>query len=172
MLLPDSVISFNHSEIEKIDFLGFKNEENEKFQTNLNELTGNSKKEDEKKLSSGKIYSKIEFDENGVVISAEPIVRNIIDTPVTEQNEVTTSITQNPFHKEYKIDTIEEPKKSNKMKMGKIKFDENGVIVGIDQEFEEEKKDVLNDIKFDDDNQVKPVLSSIQFDEDGNIVGV
>ncbi len=168
MLLPNSVMSFNHSDIEKVDFVGYKNQENEKFQSNLDSLTGNNKKTDDSKIASGKIYSKIEFDENGVVISAEPIVKDTIETPIDEMKEEIKPITTNTFHKEYEIDSVE-PKKNNKMKMGKIKFDENGVIIAVDEEFEEEKKDNLNDIKFDDD---KPVLSNIQFDEDGNIVGV
>lgn len=42
--------------------------ENESFQKNLNKLTGNDD-ENEASSTTAKVYSKIEFDENGVIVS-------------------------------------------------------------------------------------------------------
>ena len=82
MLLPEFVCSFNHTDIESVDFLGFKNEEQEIFKGLLNRLTGNTDenatselhKENDIFLTSNSSYSKLLFDENGVVMIADPVV--------------------------------------------------------------------------------------------------
>lgn len=181
MLLPNSVISFNHSEIEKIEFMGFKNEENEKFQNNLNQLTGNvdEKVDDDTQVaSSDQTYTKIVFDENGVVTLLEPVT-----PPANEiKDNSTNEEINNPFHKEYSDEPAPEPKKSD-LKFTRIKFDENGTVIGLEEVTEEEKIDALNAIEpapkaEEPVQEAKPVevekttLDTIQFDEDGNIVGV
>ena len=176
MLLPNSVMSFNHSEIDKIDFVGFKNDENEKFQANLNKLTGNAT-EEENVASSDQTYSKIVFDENGVVTLLEPVQAPVTeDVPAIETEEV-----GNPFYKEYDNEPAQEPKKSD-LKFSRIKFDENGVVIGMEEITAEEKEAALNSIEpapsAEPTPEAKPVevekttLDTIQFDEDGNIVGV
>ena len=47
MLLPEHSCTFNHTDIETIDFIGFKNDEQKTFQGLLNRLTGNNLSEEE-----------------------------------------------------------------------------------------------------------------------------
>ena len=170
MLLPNSVLSFNHSEIEKVDFVGFKNEENEKFHNSLNQLTGNAETE-EPVAATATTYSRIVFDENGVVTLVEPI-----EPPVAEEPVAAAKVEEvvNPFFKEYKDEPVSE--KKSDLKYSKIKFDENGFVVAVDEISEEEKKDFLNDIQVEEKTleptPEKTTLGTIEFDENGNIVGV
>ena len=180
MLLPNSVISFNHSEIENIDFLGYKNEENEKFQANLNKLTGNAVEAEADVAASDQTYTRIVFDENGVVTLLEPVAPQATDN----SNEEVIDEVENPFFKEYDDKPAEEEKSD--LKFTKIRFDENGRVIALDDVTEEEKQKSLNDIKVEEKVEVeeeptptpapqpveKTTLDTIEFDENGNIVGV
>jgi hypothetical protein len=148
MLVPEGVISFNHNEIENIDYLGFKNEENEKFQRLLDQVTGNVKEEEKTEetqtVSQTGIFSKIVFDENGVVTLAEPVVSQTTEaeeerTPYFSNIQfdengyvvrADTSSVDNPFYKEYEADKKVKEVPENKWKIfDKIEFDDNGMIV-------------------------------------------
>ncbi len=172
LLLPNSTISFNHSEIEKVEYLGYKDEENEKFQANLNSLIGD-KADIKKSLTTDSIFSRIEFDENGVVTFVEMKESNKVE-PVKEEKVETKKEEPvvNPFHKEYEDKPSSQPKKSE-LKMAKYEFDENGFVVAVNEFTEEEKENALNDIKpVKEDDSVKGELNAIEFDENGNIVGI
>ena len=176
MLLPNSVISFNHSEIDKVDFLGFKNEENEIFQTNLNKIAGV-----DSVASTDQVYSKMIFDENGVVTLAES-VDNKIDDVVEEEKPVIHEEISNPFYKEY-TDSVYKPRK-NDLDIQRIQFDENGVVISVSDIDDAEKEQALNAIETarkSEPNIInqqtsipveKTTLDTIEFDENGNIVGV
>lgn len=189
LLLPNSALSFNHSDIEKIDFMGYKNEENETFQKLLNSLTGNTKSNDDVVAASSGTYSKIIFDENGVVTFAEPVVK--------EEKEVVKSFSdivfdnndyvvkaenkdvENPFHKEYKEDKALKETPKNKWKIfSNIEFDEYGNVIAADYT-DEYKNGKMNIINFDEEGKMIPnvsdtmqipTLENIDFDENGMII--
>lgn len=156
-LKPGSRIGFNHSDIEEVVYSGYVDNDFSKFQELLK---GMNEKENTGVVSS-KLYSKIEFDENGVVVLAEPITenespkKNPIDSGFEfDENGVVIGVknesVNNPFHTEYQEDV--------KPQLGKIQFDENGVVIGVN------------------DNQTAPKkepnkLSAIKFDENGIVVG-
>ena len=142
LLLPEFTCTFNHSDIEKVDFIGYKNEEYNKFSSLLNRLTGNetttAKANDDWVLASSNSYSKLLFDENGVVVLAEPVAENkevqSVETQVNSDLKL-----DNPFKKEYSNeveinsnDNIFEKEKveaNNNTSNTVYKFDENGFVI-------------------------------------------
>lgn len=202
MLIPEGVVSFNHTDIESVDYLGYKNEENTKFQTLLNQITGNvdedSKDESKQTVAETGIYSKIMFDENGVVTYAEPVVANQFgEDQVVEQEKKENSgygriefdengyviradfdTVDNPFHKEYEMDKKPKEVPENKWKIfDKLDTTEEDDILSLDPI--PSKSESLVSVKFDDDGTVLeeldktmelPKLSNIEFDDDGSII--
>lgn len=192
MLIPEGVISFNHSDIEKIDFIGYKNEENTKFQTLLNQITGNAdaeeKEEGKQTVAETGIYSKIMFDENGVVTYAEPVVKNVDEEPKAFSNiqfdengyviKADIATVDNPFHKEYEMDKKQKEVPENKWKIfDKLDMNEDDDILTLEPI--PSKSEALVSVKFDDDGTVLeeldktqelPKLDNIEFDDNGMIV--
>ena len=173
-LLSEQRYNFNHTDIEKIDFMGYQNEESKKFQRNFNTVVGNVNEEDvdinyEKPidmiLTSNKVYSKLLFDENGVVMIAEPvkssneIKKNKLDIEFDKDGYVIStsdeSVVDNPFKKEYKSPVIEEKSPTQWKIFDDIEFDENGVVVA------ENTKQLDN-----------TTLSNIEFDENGVVIAI
>ncbi len=186
-LLPNQIINFNHSDIQKIDFMGYKNEQYDKFLGLLNRLNGDTtnnslknNKKGETILTSSSSYQKLLFDENGVVIVAEPVKEEKTDIKF-DSNGVVISVNDkktfdNPFHKDFTNENIKsqtEPSKwdifdeniSDKSlkndvektnyneKLSKIEFDENGTVISVG------KEELENSAKY-------------KFDENGTLISV
>ena len=202
MLLPEFVCSFNHTDIESVDFLGFKNEEQETFKGLLNRLTGNTDekaasdfhKENDMFLTSNSSYSKLLFDENGVVMIADPVVEQPKEIKTADWKDIkfdengyvistgNDEDINNPFHKEYEISEPKEESNDNWKIFNKIEFDENGTVVSTDGNIEDKKDEMLSEIKFDENGTVisvkgedlKPEQSFDQyrFDENGTLIAL
>lgn len=205
MILPEFVCSFNHTDIEKVEFVGFKNEEQETFKGLLNRLTGNTgetaasefHKENDMFLTSNSSYSKLLFDENGVVMIADPVVEQPKEIKTADWKDIkfdengyvistgNDEDINNPFHKEYEIS---EPKQENNTDwkiFNKIEFDENGTVVATDNNMSDKKEEMLSEIKFDEngtlialenekieENVSLPQMQEFQFDENGTVVSM
>ena len=179
LLLPETVCTFNHSDIEKVDFVGYKNDEQEKFEQLLNRLTNNvnENSEDDWVLASNKSYSKILFDENGVVVLAEPVVENVKKEKINfDENGIVISVgeqQENPFYKNY--DSKEYP--NNIVDNEDIfKKTEEGETLIDNKELDKQKK-LLNQIEFDENGIVVAVKSEkpkerYKFDENGILISV
>ena len=182
----DQSVSFNHSDIEKVDFVGYKNEDCEKFLKMLNNV---SDEKSEPVVTSSKDYSKLVFDENGVVVMAEPANNNV---EYEFDEEGTVIGVNNPFHQEY--EPKEEETKDNwdilkdyedtetpeeelvNSSLNKIEFDENGVVIGVSGWENQEPSN--EQYTFDENGVVVGVngqsnsTSKYEFDENGVVVGV
>lgn len=170
MLLPEAVCNFNHSDIEKIDFIGLKNEEQKTFEDLLNRLTGNISEEEKAKkfhednemfLTSNNTYSKLLFDENGVVMIAEPAKQKESKNNTKynfDSNGTVISVERpeqtNPFHVEYKETKMkkEEPIKNWNI-FKNIDFDSNGTVINTELN-QDMKENTLNRIEFDENGVV------------------
>lgn len=181
LLLPELTCNFNHSDIENIDFVGYKNDDQVKFNALLNALNGNDDeyKKDEWILSSNKSYSKLLFDENGVVVLAEPIENKKTETELKfDENGILVEYgkekIENPFYKDFSSMEVMKSN-SNKNIFSDYKFDENGILVGDDSNFYEKKESSLNEIKFDENGIVISIDNDLEkenntkykFDENG-----
>jgi len=190
-LLPELNCTFNHDEIENVDFVGFQNNEQKRFNNLLKNLSGEEKaSETEYKskdgwiLESSESYSKLLFDENGVVVLAEPVLeKKSTSTYKFDENGVVTKEVKNldnPFYKDYSEkqsvktnfnddifnnaeyyesqdgnDTIGKHKDS----LTEIKFDENGVVISVNADT---LNDNFNKYKFDENG----VLISVEEEEE------
>ena len=184
MLLPEQNCTFNHSDIEQINFLGFENTEYQTFKKLLDKLTGNDITDEEKAekfhkdndmfLTSNSTYSKLLFDENGVVMIADPVVeeKKVKSKYNFDENGTVISINnqenvKNPFFKE-----LPESKKVNDGKTKKwnifknIEFDEDGTVVSAEKE---KKTTKSSNYKFSDTG-VLIAEQKYEFDEYGEIV--
>ncbi len=169
LLLP-ATITFNHGDIEQVDFVGYKNNQFNKFIKLFNKLTGNiseeeklakSHKKNDYILTSSTSYSKLLFDENGVVKIAEPVIednrkRDLEDIKFDEKGTVigigNNYNISNPFHQEYLNTAVSKEKQSNEWGIFKnIEFDENGFVTKAE---EGNKSSKLNEIKFDENGIV------------------
>ena len=202
MLLPEFVCSFNHTDIESVDFLGFKNEEQETFKGLLNRLTGNTDenaasefhKENDMFLTSNSAYSKLLFDENGVVMIADPVVEQPQEIKTADWKNIkfdengyvistgTGEDINNPFHKEYETSEPKEENNDNWKIFNNIEFDENGTVVSTDNNIVDKKDEMLNEIKFDENGTVISVkgedlkqdqnFEQYRFDENGTLIAI
>jgi len=124
LLLKNNICSFNHEDIINIEHEGYRNELFYEFNDRILEpdTSSNSNIED-------KIFSNIEFDENGVVIFAE--TKNDIDGSPSIKNNVLD--VKNPFLREINEETSntinEDINVENWPIFSNIKFDENGIII-------------------------------------------
>lgn len=114
LLLPSQVISFNHDQIENIDFLGFKNDQYEVFNNALNRNIEEPDKDYDRKA----FMANLKFDENGVVVfdGNTSLEENLVSNEPAE--------TVNPFKNEYSTEIA-----TNHDKANIFKFDENGVVI-------------------------------------------
>lgn len=164
LLFSGSVCTFNHSDIENIDFMGYESEAQIKFNSLLKRLTENEveqKKSDNWVLASSKSYSKLLFDENGVVVLAEP-VKSQNEVKLAEEKVVdisNNSKVENPFYTDYSSISKKNEVNLDEKIFGKYKFDENGILISIENsEYEEKEIDKIcqqnsnfaNNIKFND----------------------
>ena len=202
MLLPEFVCSFNHTDIEKVDFVGFKNEEQETFKGLLNRLTGNTDemsaaefhKENEMFLTSNSTYSKLLFDENGVVMIADPVVEQPQEIKTADWKNIkfdengyvistgNDEDINNPFHKEYETNAKKEENNTDWKIFNKIEFDEDGTVVGAANNITDKKEEMLSEIKFDENGTVISVkgedlkeeqsFNQYRFDENGTLIAL
>jgi len=186
ILLPNQMICFNHEDITNIHFLGFKNEEQERLDSLLNKNNGNDveraknfHEDNDMYLTSNNTYSKLLFDENGVVMLAEtkPLQKYNFD-----ENGYVTSIenagsVENPFHKEYQ-NSANEVLNTDHSKwniFSKIEFDENGTV--IEAKTTNFENNALSKLEFDENGIVitdgdKKVeqTQKYNFDENGTLI--
>mgnify|MGYP004614868927 CR=1 FL=1 len=189
LLLPEQTCSFNHTDIEHIDFKGYTNQEQLVFERRLKGLTGDEEAaaaefhaKNDMVLASNKSYSKLLFDENGVVMIAEEA-----KTPVKSSKQESVKLeVENPFHKEYATSSAPvsaKPSADWKIFNNGLAFSEDGTVVADATNLEEKKKQSLNDIKFDENGVVVAVntvdevssnfkanASNIKFDENGVVI--
>lgn len=173
LLLPAQNVSFNHEDIENIEYLGLKNEQYEAFNRVLNRKEEINEKQYEQKT----VMSNFKFDENGVVI---------FDGSVQDEPEVLVpgSVTQeisnsNPFIVEsnYLSEEVDISKKADI-----FKFDENGVVISDDSVSDnpvavskyqfDENGFVIAELGSNDDitPEVPNTVSSYQFDANGIVI--
>lgn len=144
MLMKNNMFSFNHSDILKCDFLGFKDASYETFNKNLNSQLNT----DTKGMEQPKNFLNLKFDENGVVVYEEL-------SPVKKPVEIVRSVpVTNPFDNKQVTPTAKS--KAPEVKNA-FKFDENGVVIE-DNTVQENKKDIESNFKF-------------TFDENGFVIG-
>ena len=184
LLGSDHGISFNHSEIENIDFIGFKNRDGENFLKLLNNV---SDEKSEPTISSSKNYSKIVFDENGVVVMAEPVDNSNSSKYEFDEDGTVIGIS-NPFHKEYEqkeetpvdnwdilkeTDDEESPEEELlKGSLNKIEFDENGVVISTgENKNKEQYKFDSNGVVIGNGWDTEPTKEQYKFDENGVVIG-
>ncbi len=138
LLLNNKICSFNHTDIESILYLGYKDEFYESFNRNITE---------QNKLDSNtfeqKTYSaNIKFDENGVVVyeSIEtPTYKSSVDNASSIEIKKDVS---NPFVPVQNIVSNPEQENSKEWSIFKsIQFDENGVVISAEEYTPEELKE-------------------------------
>lgn len=184
MLLPEQNCTFNHLDIERVDFLGFENSEYQTFKKLLDKLTGNDMNEEEKAgkfhkendmfLTSNSTYSKLLFDENGVVMIADPVVKKeevktnyTFDSTGTVISVANNEDIKNPFFKEETETSKQNAGKTKKWNIFKnIEFDKDGTVVSVEKE-----KQISNasNYKFSDTG-VLIAEQKYEFDENGEII--
>ena len=196
LLIPDQILSFNHTDIEKIEFVGYVDENQRKFMDIFNSVTGNISEEEKaakfhKKedmiLTSNESYSKLLFDENGVVMIAEKKENSSnenIEKYKFDENGTVIAINNNekvnnPFVQDYSSSSNKKAKKKTNI-FSNIKFDENGTVV--EDNSVDNKKNMINDIVFDKNGTVIQVgkaelehmgnVSKYKFDENGTLIAV
>ena len=169
VLLPNQIVAFNHSDILEVVFVGYKNEEQNRLNSLLNDFTGTDKVEiaknfhddNEMFLTSNKAFSKLLFDENGVVMIAEKNQTNGDKYEFDENGYVINinneDVFENPFSKKIEVAEEKEELSKNWSIFNKIEFDEDGNVIEV-----EEKKI----------NSQNHELSPIEFDENGVVVAV
>lgn len=208
MLLPNQAVTFNHKDIEKIDFIGYKNDQFNIFMKMFDKLSGNHKDEEKEAekfhrendmvLTSSKSYSKLLFDENGVVMIAEPVKEKSVNREKDinsikfDEDGIVIGIgkageVNNPFHRTFEKTITKNSQKTTDWNIfNKIEFDKNGTVISVDDDVDYKKEQMLNKIEFDENGTVIAVNSTnntitkesedkqnkldIKFDENGTVI--
>ncbi|MBE6155820.1 MAG: DUF4176 domain-containing protein [Firmicutes bacterium] len=121
LLVKNSVLSFNHSDIGSIVDMGYKDESFNILNRNLN----NQQDASQKDLATTSTFVNVKFDANGVVVYDE-----LSDMKKAPEVVFGNSDIQNPFQKTKEIAPrleTEAPKVANT-----FKFDENGIVIQDD----------------------------------------
>jgi len=184
VLIKNKQISFNHGDIKKVDYMGYKNEAHDNLS---GVLLGENIPIPDKAYEENPNFSNFKFDENGVVIFDGPMVEE------TFQNEETSykEMLQNPFNEEFELTPRDNPGKVDNISSG-FKFDENGVILednhGIANTPEEQprfvfdengviiadntviKEDVMKTGEAIDNSDKSSGAAGFEFDENGVII--
>jgi hypothetical protein len=133
LLIPNKTVSFNHTDIQSIQYLGYISDEYDKFNSILNRQVNDGEKE----YITTDILSNIQFDANGVVIY-DPVVKkdNQSDNMSTFKEVNMVNIMQsdvsNPFVPAYVAEEINNNQQTdtNDWSIFKdIRFDENGTVI-------------------------------------------
>ncbi len=167
LLLPSQAVSFNHDDIVSVDFLGYKNNDFEVFNNNLNRKNETAPVETDQA-----VIKNFQFDENGVVIfdptvpqkeTVEPIKEEKIENPfqVTETVTKEANTENNVFNGKYKFDengvVIEDNNVTTNTNASAYTFDENGFVVS-DNTVAKKEETPSTDTKY-------------KFDENGVVIG-
>ncbi len=151
-LLANTKYSFNHSDINNIDYLGYMSKE---YNILNKKLLGQLNTEINTKLETNSFFKNIKFDENGVVVFEELLNPNLqqnnktnrksthLNTQKKEQNNV---FQNNEFRPSNIIEDAENAKNWSIFK--KIKFDENGTVIEA-EEFNDKEKQENNMLRND-----------------------
>lgn len=140
LLLSNKTQSFNHSDIENIVYMGYKDEFYEAFNNNI---TKQNNKENSNNLEKKSFAANIQFDENGVVVY-DPIestnykstVGSVSSSPSKIEN---VSNVDNPFVPVQKVQPMQPNEDSKSWSIFKnIQFDENGVVIAAEEYTKEE----------------------------------
>ena len=125
-LLINKVICFNHSDINKIDFMGLKNDDYQKLNTNLNNQNSKEIKENSNQIGNFK------FDSDGVVIY-DPLSSNDSGKNKPQEKEKKEEI-ENPFYNKYveKNVSLHDSNSKEWDIFKKIEFDENGYVISAE----------------------------------------
>jgi len=134
LLLENKSYSFNHSDIEKVEYLGYITDDYRKF----NDILNRQQAEKKDGYQTKEVLSNIKFDENGVVIY-DPIqssfpVKQKFEPPVPTTNNSSIGVkVDNPFiptNIGARAKTSSDSKKPEQWSIFKsIEFDENGVVI-------------------------------------------
>lgn len=125
-------ISFNHSDISKVDYMGYVNDDFRNFNNSISGIVN----EVEEIKDDGDLFNNFSFDENGVVtyesVEPEPEISNEVYFGTETQEVEEFGIRENPFNTKItsvniQTETEESPEEWNIFK--KIEFDENGVVI-------------------------------------------
>ena len=162
LLLKNRLISFKHSDIEKIDFLGYKDILHDKF----NKILLNNTKELDLEDDNKKTIANFQFDENGVIIfDSSANLQTGVANPETKDTSI-----NNPFNIEYK--SVARAINPNKDQiLSPYTFDENGIITG-DKLAEAASPFVFdeNGVIVEEKGQQKKPKYEFKFDENGIII--
>lgn len=148
LLSSNKQLSFNHSDIEKVEYIGLKNDDYNKFNNILIQQNNNNSGFENKQ----QVMKNIKFDENGVVI---------FDSFVQQDNQIVNNVPvkNNPF--EIKNQTTNNINQDYSI-FKNLKFDENGVVISDDISA---NKNQVNDI-----NIIKSSNNQIKFDKNGMVI--
>lgn len=133
-VLASTRICFNHSDIISLDYMGYKNSDFELFNQKL------KSQQVVKSINNESLFSNFEFDENGVVVFAQPMLNETSkqnnSIPETLVNKISSNV-NNPFYKtmdyEKTRDIISTDDKIKEWPIFKnIQFDENGVVISAE----------------------------------------
>lgn len=137
-LLNNRCYSFNHSDIENIVYMGYKDEFYESFNKNI---TGQNQKVDENQYKKKPFAANIQFDENGVVVYNPielPTYKSVVANTSTPEN-VELKEVDNPFVPTQNTNTLPSQSDSKEWSIFKnIQFDENGVVISAEEYTKEE----------------------------------
>jgi len=146
LLLKNSLISFNHSDIINVDALGYVSDSFKVLNNNLN----GQQNSNQEKMDTNNVFVNVKFDENGVVVYEE--LSNVKKSPEITVNPIAV---QNPF---VKTETGNESLKATKPTINNnFKFDENGIVIQ-DDTVKDDLKKIESNFKF-------------VFDENGIVIG-
>jgi len=145
LLLENKSCSFNHSDIEKIDYLGYITEDYKKF----NDILNRQQEEKAEEYQEKEVLSNIKFDENGVVIydpikSSFPSRKKVEPQVQFGETSAMEIKVENPFvPTNIGADILDngsrDSRKANQWSIFKsIEFDENGVVKGTVNKSEKE----------------------------------
>ena len=160
LLLPSRTVSFNHSDIVSVDYIGFKNNEFDALNNNL--------KNNGAAVNTAQVSSGFQFDENGVVL---------FDPDSISASNATEDVA-NPFQVSTPAASTQAAD-SNASIFGQVQFDENGFVI-FDPDAEPENGATTGGFVFDENGFVvsdpdaepaTPVAASgLQFDANGVVI--
>ena len=156
LLLKNSLISFNHSDIQNIISLGYKSD---KYMILNNNLNNQQNIEINDNLKSNDLFVNVKFDENGVVLYEElvDVKRAPEIIPKKEIKSIQQSVNRN------EIDN-KTPRVSSE-----FKFDENGVVIE-DNTVKNNMADIAKNFKYQfDSNGVVIDEKTVELEEKSNI---
>ena len=146
MLLHNKILSFNHDDILKVDFLGYSDEKYELFNNKILEQTN----EVDSIEQDNDIHYNFTFDENGVVVYEYETVYK--DEKTNSNNFAVSEEVENPFNKKYDFSNQTNDSQNTNETWSifeKYEFDKNGNVVS-DEVVEEAVSEEEKEYEFDE----------------------